>query len=226
MNAQEDKTEIPNPWTFQDASVAENFNNHVTSQLPWYDMATQLVAHLVKHYIPQKGVLYDFGASTGNITDAVRWVLKERTVTAISVDNSEEMLERWKGYGNKVLADLGEFTAQPYDVGICFLTLMFLSPLKQVETLNRLLTNLNKGGVFILFEKTVCATGYLGVSMLRLTMEQKYRQGVKLDAILSKELSLIGVQRPLTEDPIVNKGFKVTQIFQFGDFKGWAIEKV
>lgn len=62
--------------------------------------------------------------------------------------------------------------------------------------------------------------------MLRLTMEQKYRQGVKLDAILSKELSLIGVQRPLTEDPIVNKGFKVTQIFQFGDFKGWAIEKV
>lgn len=226
MSAQEDKTDIPKNWTFKDASVAENFNNHVSSQLPWYDMATQLVAHLIKHYIPEKGVLYDFGASTGNITEAVQWTLKERNVTALSVDTSAEMLERWKGYGSTILADLSEFTAQPYDVGVCFLTLMFLPPLKQRETLSRLLKNLNKSGVFILFEKTVCATGYLGVSMFHLALEQKYRQGVALDSILSKELSLIGVQRPLTEDPIVDKGFKVTQIFQFGDFKGWAIEKV
>lgn len=226
MSAQEDKTDIPQHWTFKDASVATNFDNHVTSQLPWYNMATQLVAHLIKHYISEKGTLYDFGASTGNITSSVQWTLKERNVTAISVDNSAEMLERWKGYGSTLLADLSEFNAQPYDVGVCFLTLMFLPPVKQRETLGRLLRNLNKGGVFILFEKTVCATGYLGVSMFRLTLEQKHRQGVKLDDILSKELSLIGVQRPLTEDPAVDKAFKVTQIFQFGDFKGWAIERV
>lgn len=226
-NAALDKTEIPKHWSFQNDSVAENFDNHVSSQLPWYGMATQLVAHVAKHYLPvQGGTMYDFGASTGNITSELTPTLKERGVQTYSVDNSQEMLDRWKGYGNTILADLSEFTPTQYDVGVCFLTLMFLPPVQQRETLGRLLSKLNKGGVFILFEKTVCADGYLGVSMFRLTMEQKRLQDVKLDAILNKELSLIGVQRPFTEDLKLSKDFKATQVFQFGDFKGWAIERI
>ena len=30
--------EIPKEWTFENASVAQSFNQHVREQLPWYDL--------------------------------------------------------------------------------------------------------------------------------------------------------------------------------------------
>ena len=224
--ATQDKTEIPQNWTFKDESVASNFNAHVSSQLPWYGMATQLIAHLATHYLPEKGRMYDLGTSTGNITKALASVLDGRSVDTVGLDNSKEMLNKWDGYGRTICTDLAKFEPKPFDVGVCFLTLMFLPPVEQEKTLKRFLTQMREGGCFIMFEKTVAADGYLGVSMFRFTMAQKYNQGVSLSAILEKELSLIGVQRPIKDSIFNQEGVKVTQIFQFGDFKGWVFEKV
>ncbi|WP_267079411.1 hypothetical protein [Limnobaculum xujianqingii] len=39
---------IPNIWTFKSTEIAERFDNHVREQLPWYQMATEMTAHLIR----------------------------------------------------------------------------------------------------------------------------------------------------------------------------------
>ena len=53
--------EIPRDWTFQNKEVADKFDYHVREQLPWYEIATGLVAHIVRHYLPENGLMYDIG---------------------------------------------------------------------------------------------------------------------------------------------------------------------
>jgi hypothetical protein len=54
------------------------------------------------------------------------------------------------------------------------------------------------GGAPIVFDKTDCAGGgYLSTAIHRLTVAGKLQGGASADAILAKELSISGVQRPL-----------------------------
>ena len=63
---------IPEHWTFKSEGVAENFDEHVRESLPWYDLATKTLAHVVRHYITEGGIVYDIGCSTGNVGDAIK----------------------------------------------------------------------------------------------------------------------------------------------------------
>ena len=62
-------------WTFQ--GFAPEFDAHVREQLPWYGMATESVALIARHYIPRRGLIYDLGASTGNVGRALSPTLAE-----------------------------------------------------------------------------------------------------------------------------------------------------
>lgn len=57
--------------------------------------------------------------------------------------------------------------------------------------------------------------------MRRLTMSWKLNNGARPEDIISKELSLSGVQRPL--NPAV-LGPDARQFFAFGEFAGYLIE--
>ena len=59
--------QIPKNWTFENTSVAQNFDKHVREQLPFYDLATNAISHIARHYIQENKLVYDIGASTGNI---------------------------------------------------------------------------------------------------------------------------------------------------------------
>ena len=85
---------IPNEgaWTFENAEIANAFDDHVREQLPWYDLATGAVAHIVRHYLPHEGVMYDIGASTGNITKSLASVISDRSVKVYAVEPSQEMI--------------------------------------------------------------------------------------------------------------------------------------
>ena len=39
---------IPKTWTFENKEVANDFDNHVREQLPWYDFITQSVIHIAR----------------------------------------------------------------------------------------------------------------------------------------------------------------------------------
>ena len=61
------KLDVPREWTFKNRKVAAAFDSHVREQLPWYDIATGIVGHLARSYVPRGGSVVDVGASTGNV---------------------------------------------------------------------------------------------------------------------------------------------------------------
>ena len=217
-----DQTEIPAVWTFKDRSVAENFETHVRGQLPWYDHATWIVQHFGRHYLPQGGRMYDLGASTGNITNCLKDEIESREVEAVSIDNSEQMKEQWRGVGQFVVADVETYSYEKYDFGVCFLLLMFLAPAKQRQLLHTLVQSIAPGGCLIVFDKTDQFEGYLSTVVHRLTMAGKVKTGVDPEDIIKKELSLAGIQRPIRPDQLLFREHNAKEIFRFGEFCGYA----
>jgi len=59
--------QIPQNWTFKSDHIANNFDQHVREQLPWYDLATFATAQMARHFVPQGGKVYDIGCATGNM---------------------------------------------------------------------------------------------------------------------------------------------------------------
>jgi tRNA (cmo5U34)-methyltransferase len=53
---------IPCDWSFRDERIAAAFERHVREQLPWYELATGAAAHVARHYLPERGTVYDLGA--------------------------------------------------------------------------------------------------------------------------------------------------------------------
>ena len=211
--------DIPDNWTFKADEVAAAFDEHVREQLPWYELATGVVAHAARHYIPNDGVVYDIGASTGNIGRAIDETLKARNATLYAIDNSEQMLELYKGPGIPICGNAIDHIAKPYDVAICFLVLMFLTPSEQIELLRILDEKRKPGGVTIVFDKRISEGGYAATILWRLGLVEKLKRGATPEQIINKELSLAGLQRPINPAILGN----AVEVFRFGEFSGWLI---
>lgn len=217
--------QIPTDWTFKDKNVADEFDYHVRQQLPWYELATGLVSHCVRHYLPENGLIYDIGCSTGNLELSLEDILEKRSATLIPIDNSPEMVSLYRGKRDVVVADAQSYPFEMFDVGVCFLVLMFLSVEERADLLNKLYRRIKKGGCLILFEKTIADSGYLSTVLHRATIAGKVASGANSDEIIAKELSLGGVQRPLAKNFVRNKIPEAIEIFRFGEFVGWIIER-
>lgn len=211
---------IPKEWTFKSAAVAEGFDRHVREQLPWYDLATGVVTHVARHYIPEGGNVYDIGASTGNIGKALGEVIKSRSAKLTAIDNSEEIARLYSGGGEIVVTDACEFEYENFDLAVCFLSLMFISKEKRFALISKLKNKVNKGGAIVVFDKCEPVGGYLSTVIYRLTLAGKVSSGVPEKEIIEKELSLAGVQRPIS----LREFEGATEIFRFGDFVGLVIE--
>lgn len=82
--------------------------------------------------------MYDFGCSTGNIGKKLADTLALRKASFTPVDNSAAMSEQYDGPGNIVVVDMATMDLQPFDVAICFLSLMFVPVKDRRPFLNRL----------------------------------------------------------------------------------------
>ena len=212
---------IPNEWTFKSTEIADGFDNHVREQLPWYDLVTRAVVHFGRYYIPKNGIVYDIGASTGNIGNALRDIITVRQATLTAIEESPEMVRRYMGPGTIVTADASTFDFQPFDFGVLFLVLMFMPVSERPRLIKRLIKLIRPGGCIIVVDKTETLAGYVGTATRMLAMQMKIDTGTKLEDILAKELSLAGYQRQI--DPIILTENAV-RFFQFGEFSGWIIE--
>lgn len=213
---------IPQNWTFRSRSVAKHFDQHVRESLPWYDLATNAVAHFGRHYIPRLGVVYDIGASTGNIGLALKETLIQRAARFTAIEESREMADRYQGPPELAVADAVSFEYEPFDFAVLFLVLMFLPAATRATFLRRLQGLTKPGGALVIIDKVQMPPGYVGTAFSRLTLQQKLSVGALPDDILRKELSLAGYQRPL--DPrMLPKAART--FFQVGEFVGWIIER-
>lgn len=215
-------TKQPGGWTFDRADIAGAFDRHVREQLPWYDIATGIAAHFVRGYLPEGGTVIDVGASTGNVGRAIASTLDARHGRLIAIEPAAEMAKRYAGPGEVVQASAERFpfdAARP-DVVIAFLTLQFLPVAVRAEVLARITGSLRPGGAAIVFDRFAARGGYIGQTVSRLTLAAKYEAGAQPAEIIAKELSLVGVQRPL--DPGLLAGWH--EVFRFGDFAGFVSE--
>jgi tRNA (cmo5U34)-methyltransferase len=215
--------DIPTNWTFEDQSVADGFERHVREQLPWYELATGAVAHVARHYIPNDGLVYDLGAATGNIGRALAPTLAARNARLIAVEPSAEMVTQYSGpQRDRLIVQRAEnLDFQPFDVAVAFLTLMFVPVSERAGLLDRLRGSMRPGGVVIIFDKCEAQPGYPGTVIWRLALAGKLAAGVEPSEIVAKELSLSGVQRPLTPAQLPGNAI---EFFRFGEFAGWLIE--
>jgi tRNA (cmo5U34)-methyltransferase len=209
----------PGGFTFQSIETAEAFDAHVREQLPWYDLATGVVVHFARHFIPADGTIIEVGASTGNIGRALQPVVAQRRARYLAIDNSAEMVKRYAGPGEPIesAAEDFDFGRQQPDLIIAFLVLMFVRPAVRFGLVERMRAALRPGGAIIVFDKREPSGGEVGQIMYRLTLAAKYENGAPPEEIIRKELSLAGVQRPLASNEL--RGF--VEIFRFGDFSGW-----
>jgi len=195
----QDQIAIPRNWTFEKAEIAAAFDRHVREQLPWYDLATGAIAHIARHYIPAGGLVYDIGASTGNIGRALSETLKDRRARLVAIEAAAEMVVRYDGPGEVIQADAMAFDFEPFDLGVCFLLLMFLPVSRRAAFVQKLRQRIKPGGALIIFDKCEAATGYPATVLWRLTLAGKVSAGVDPAEIVAKELSLGGVQRPIAD---------------------------
>jgi tRNA (cmo5U34)-methyltransferase len=207
-------------FAFSENMVGENFNNHVKEQLPFYEMVTDAVTMIVRNYLPENGLIYDIGASTGNITSNIASFAISRNAKVESIERSEDMAKTWRGHGMIHVVNATKFEYKNFDVCVCFLVLMFMSIEERENLLLNLTNKLKKGGVIIVVDKLLVEGGYFGTVLRRLTLDWKLKNGATAKEIINKELSLSGVQRPMTKEEVNGKEF-----FRFGEFVGWVIEK-
>lgn len=210
-------------WTFENNDVASGFDRHVREQLPWYDLATEMVVHLARNYVGKGGRVYDIGASTGNIGRAMQPLVFGRSVDFVAIESSKEMCERYDGPGVLHHADAVTYPYQSFDLAIVFLTLMFIKPEYRQPLVNRLFARCAPGGAVVIVDKDGTGGGYPKTVMQRLTMAGKLWQGAEPAAVLNKEMALQGVQRPL--DVRIFAQHAPIEFFRFGEFAGWVLEK-
>jgi tRNA (cmo5U34)-methyltransferase len=216
---------IPQDWTFKNLEVANSFESHVREQLPWYELATGAVAHIARHFISHGGIVYDIGASTGNIGRALDKTLEARKAKLIGIEESEEMASFYNAPGELVIANALDYEYESYDVAIVFLVLMFIDPNKRKQFVQKLIDKIKPGGCLIIVEKTFNYTGYLSTVLHRMTIAGKVSSGVSSSSIIEKELSLGGIQRPIPDSFFKMTSPTAVEFFRFGEFGGWVIEK-
>ncbi|ELT51005.1 type 12 methyltransferase [Brucella intermedia M86] len=214
---------IPENWTFKNPEVAQAFDRHVREQLPWYDIATGIVSHVARHYVPENGTVIDVGASTGNVGRAIAPTLAARNARLIAIDNAADMADRYDAPGEMLISDVQSFDFQPFkpDLIVAFLALMFVPVAERAGVVRQMVNAIQPGGAVLVFDKMAARAGHIGSVIYRLTLAAKYENGAPADEIIQKELSLAGVQRPMTEAEL--PGFD--PLFRFGDFAGFIYER-
>lgn len=205
-------------WTFKGFDA--EFDQHVRAQLPWYDLATEAVSLIARHYIPKGGRIYDIGASTGNIGRALAETVESRGAQLIALDNCPDMVKAYNAPGECLQAEAQAFAYEPFDVAVLFLTLMFMPVADCRQFVADLRAKMKPGGAIIVFDKCVSAGGYEATVLARMTWYGKMQAGVSPAEIAEKEIMLAGVQRPIHTKEL---GKGALEVFRFADFAGWLI---
>lgn len=207
-------------WTFRDPEL--DFDSHVREQLPWYDVATELVADVARHFITPGSIVYDVGAATGNVARALADVVDERSVELRSIEPAAELADRYRGPGTVIRSSAVDVTFSPFSVAVSLLTLIFLTPVERRLVIGRLVDACEPGGAIVIVERMTPGAGYLGLVFGRTVLMQKLRHGADPAAALVKESALAGVQRPLDPDELPAPA---VEFFRAADFAGFVWQK-
>lgn len=215
--------DIPKSWTFNTSEVASNFDSHVREQLPWYDVVTSMVFILAQHFLPGNAVAYDVGCSTGNLGKKLSEIIKARNIKWVGIDNAESMKEHYLAPGALEICDALDYDFQPFDLAVCFLSMMFMDYSRRGAWLEKMVKLMKPGGAIIIVDREEPDAGVISTAFQRAIWEGKITQGADPKKIIEKEISLCGIQRPLPAGFL--KDYHAKEFFRLGLFAGYIIIK-
>lgn len=206
-------------WTFETKESTKHFDDHVKTQLPWYDMIVSSIGKMSRNFITERAVVYDIGCSTGAVSQSIVNNNKERLFSLIAIDNSREMINEYTsrlGTTNitTLCQDACKTEYEKFSFAVANLSLMFMG--NERGGLIKELVNLTEpGGALVIVDKFIPKGGLYSTVFNRLLWQFK---SVSAGEVIDKDLSLQGIQRPLNEN--LMNGFQ--EFFRFGDFAGYV----
>ena len=83
---------------FSFSEIADEFDDHINSQLFWHlDFLNHFLPEIASVFMQTGSVVYDFGASTGNVEMALKEKINERNVEFVAIEKCKEMINNYKG---------------------------------------------------------------------------------------------------------------------------------
>jgi len=203
---------------FEFSKIAEKFDEHLSGQLYWHsNFVNHFLPEVASIFMAEKTNCYDFGASTGNVELALSSMINSRSINFIPVEKCKEMAERYKGESTVVIGDFLTVFMNEFSFATCILSLCFVHPSKREDFIDSLKSSCMVGGAFVILEKMKSKAGYLGTALNRVTWRNKIQNGECIEMVVNKELSLSGVQYPLSEKEV--EGMEL--IWAYGDFRAY-----
>jgi len=192
-------------WTFA-GEVAKNFDQHVKKSVPFYEEAHSLAISFSDFFVHSGSNLIDLGCSTGTLLQKLAKHHSGKTLKFTGVDIEPSMIafaEENNTYPNSVFymnKDLLEFTEEKFDFAIAFLTLQFISPSVRQLYFDKIYQLLNWGGAVFIYDKVRAPDARFQDIVTSLYFSSKLENGFTPEEVISKMLSLKGVQEPYSSE--------------------------
>lgn len=147
-----------------DDHVVEVFDDMLNRSIPGYGAVLHQIGALAKRFIQPNTHIYDLGCSLGAVTFAIRNCVDAKDCTLFSIDNSEEMIERFERRLTRHVgvirvvgqcADIQSVSMNNASLVVMNFTLQFIDTAHKSEIIGNIFSSLNPGGAFILSEKIV-----------------------------------------------------------------------
>lgn len=222
-------------WQFS-GDACENFDQHVTKSVPYYDDGHDLCLGLADFFLQPDSLAYDLGCSTGRLLAQLGPRFADKNVRFIGLDAEPDMVraaaQRCAGSDNVAIeqADIRDYAFAGTDLVVAYYTIQFVPPRWRQRVIERIYQALNWGGGFIMFEKVRAPDARFQDMMNALYNDYKLAQGFSGDEILAKARSLKGVLEPFSREGnlglLQRAGFEdVMTVFKHVCFEGFVAIK-
>lgn len=143
-------------------TVASVFDDMANRCIPYYREVIQLSASAADKFIPDNGLVYDVGCSTGNTLLFIAKALRDKKIKLVGIDPAESMLNKAREkasvytYSHDIQFLKGSaesFDFKDADMIILNYTLQFIEVDQRPALIKKLYDSLKPGGMLILSEK-------------------------------------------------------------------------
>lgn len=223
-------------WSFG-GDVAETFVDHIRQSVPLYEEGHELVCQFSDFFVSNTSVVYELGASTGELLKKLAVHSKAKTGARwIGTDVEPAMVEKARRHCADVPnitiveEDARLISLEASDLIVSYYTMQFIPPRDRQALFDRIYASLNWGGAFIMFEKVRAPDARFQDMMVTLYNDFKLKQGFSPEEILTKTRSLKGVLEPFSTEGnlglLRRAGFQdVTTISKYVCFEGFLAIK-
>jgi tRNA (cmo5U34)-methyltransferase len=183
-----------------------------------------MVPEIASYFCIKNTVVYDIGASTGNLERVICNTIIERNIDFIPIEPNQSMIDNYYESGSSwkiIKSNVENVKLKKFSFAVSLLGLTFVNRHERPSVIENLKANCMVGGAVLCLEKMVNTDGIIGTLQNRITWKNKIDSGQQIENIVNKELELSGVQFPFSK----NELFGFRRIFQYGDFSAFLYIK-